>query len=133
MAFEGDIIGSKDSEFYAEYWHEHQLLHVLIKTDRWSADNWRELNSDEWIEIKNSSRPIETYLKNYQLKDGDPRNRRLHKSPAAKKPTPEQAAAARRHEEANKPMGCGMKLLFLWLGASALTVLTLFVAELLKR
>ena len=58
---------------------------------------------------------------------------RIHKSPAAKRPTPEQAAAARRHEEANKPMGCGMKLFLLWLGASALTVLTLFVAELFKR
>ena len=58
---------------------------------------------------------------------------RIHRSPAAKKPTPEQAAAARRHEEANKPMGCGMKLFLLWLGASALTVLTLFVAELFKR
>ncbi len=57
----------------------------------------------------------------------------IHKSPAAKKPTPEQAAEARRRGEANKPMGCGMKLFLLWLGASALTVLALFVAELFKR
>lgn len=133
MAFEGDIIGSKDSEFYAEYWHEHQLLHVLIKTDRWSADDWRELNSDEWLEIKNSSRPIETYLKNYQLKHGDPRNRRMHKSPAAKKPTPEQAAAARRREEANRPMGCGMKLFLLWLGACGLVLLASLVSAAFRR
>jgi hypothetical protein len=58
---------------------------------------------------------------------------RIHKSPAAKKPTPEQAAAARRHEEANKPMGCGMKLFLIWLGACGLVLLASLVGNLLKR
>ena len=133
MAFEGDIIGSKDSEFYAEYWHEEQLLHVLIKTPRWSSDDWRELNSDEWMEIKSSTRPIETYLRYYQLKHGDPRNRHVHKSPAAKKPTLEEAAASRRREEANRPMGCGMKLFLIWLGFTGLVLLASLVGSLLKR
>jgi len=133
MAFEGDIIGSKDSEFYAEYWHEEQLLHVLIKTSQWSADDWRELNSDEWMEIKSSTRPIETYLRYYQLKHGDPRNRRVHMSPAAKKPTPEEAAASRRREEANRPMGCGMKLFLFWLGACGLVLLASLVSAAFRR
>jgi hypothetical protein len=54
-------------------------------------------------------------------------------SPAAKKPTPEEAAASRRREEANRPMGCGMKLFLFWLGASALTFLVLLIAEQFKR
>ena len=58
---------------------------------------------------------------------------RIHKSPAAKKPTPEQAAAARRREEAYKPMGCGMKLFLLWLGACGLVLLASLVGNLLKR
>jgi hypothetical protein len=58
---------------------------------------------------------------------------RIHKSPAARKPTPEEAAASRRREEANRPMGCGMKLFLFWLGASALTFLVLLIAEQFKR
>lgn len=46
---------------------------------------------------------------------------------------PEQAAAARRREDANRPMGCGMKLFLHDLIASALAVLVLFLAELFKR
>jgi hypothetical protein len=57
----------------------------------------------------------------------------IHKSPAAKKPTPAEAAASRRREEANRPMGCGMKLFLFWLGASALAFLVLLIAERFKR
>ena len=56
-----------------------------------------------------------------------------HKSPAARKPTPEEAAASGRREEADRPMGCGMKLFLFWLGASALTFLVLLIAEQFKR
>ena len=57
----------------------------------------------------------------------------IHKSPAAKKPTPEQAAEARRRGEANKPMGCGMKLFFIWLGFTGLVLLASLAGNLLKR
>jgi hypothetical protein len=51
----------------------------------------------------------------------------IHKSPAAKKPTPEEAASRRRREEANKPMGCGMKLFLIWLGFTGLVLLASLV------
>jgi hypothetical protein len=57
----------------------------------------------------------------------------IHKSPAVKKPTPEEAAASRRREEANRPMGCGMQLFLFWLGACGLVLLASLVGNLLKR
>jgi hypothetical protein len=57
----------------------------------------------------------------------------IHKSPAAKKPTPEEAASRRRCEESNKPMGCGMKLFLIWLGFTGLVLLASLVGGLLKR
>jgi hypothetical protein len=77
---------------------------------------------------------MRTYLKYYRPKPvPEEEVPRPHKSPAAKKPTPEQAEAARRRAERNKPMGCGMKLFLFYLAASALTALALFVAEQFKR
>jgi hypothetical protein len=58
---------------------------------------------------------------------------RIHKSPAARKPTPEEAAASRRREEDNRPMGCGMKLFLFWLGACGLVLLASLVSAAFRR
>jgi len=58
---------------------------------------------------------------------------RIHKSSAAMKPRPEEADASSRREEANRPMGCGMKLFLFWLGACGLVLLASLVGSLLKR
>ena len=133
MASEVDTISANDGEFYAEYHHEAQLLRVRINMPRGPLAEVSTVGFDVWLELKSCADPMQTYLRFYRPKPPKEEEPRIHRSPAAKKPTPEQAAAARRREEANRPMGCGMKLFIFYLVASALTVLALFVAEQFKR
>lgn len=133
MASEVDTISANDGEFYAEYHHEAQLLRVRINMPRGPLAEVSTVGFDVWLELKSCADPMQTYLRFYRPKPPREEEPRIHRSPAAKKPSPEQVAAARRREEANRPMGCGMKLFLFYLAASALTVLALFVAEQFKR
>lgn len=133
MAGEVDTISANDGEFYAEYHHEAQLLRVRINMPRGPLAEVSTVGFDVWLELKSCADPMQTYLRFYRPKPPREEEPRIHRSPAAKKPSPEQVAAARRREEANRPMGCGMKLFLFYLVASALTVLALFVAEQFKR
>ena len=133
MASEVDTISANDGEFYAEYHHEAQLLRVRINMPRGPLAEVSTVDFDVWLELKSCADPMQTYLRFYRPKPPREEEPRIHKSPAAKKPTPEQAAAARRREEANKPMGCGMKLFFIWLGFTGLVLLASLVGNLLKR
>jgi hypothetical protein len=134
MASEVDTISANDGDFYAQYYYETKLLRVVINTPRGPLAEVSTADFDTWLELKSCDDPMRTYLKYYRPKPAPEEEvPRMHKSPAAKKPTPEQAEAARRRAERNKPMGCGMKLFLFYLAASALTVLALFVAEQFKR
>jgi hypothetical protein len=133
MASEVDTISANDGDFYAEYNHEAQLLRVRINTPRGPLAEVSTVGFDVWLELKSCADPVQNYLRFYRPKPPREEEPRIHRSPAAKNRTPEQAAAARRREEANRPMGCGMKLFIFYLVASALTVLVLFVAEQFKR
>jgi hypothetical protein len=133
MASEVDTISANDGDFYAEYNHEAQLLRVRINTPRGPLAEVSTVGFDVWLELKSCADPMQNYLRFYRPKPPREEEPRIHRSPAAKNRTPEQAAAARRREEANRPMGCGMKLFIFYLVASALTVLVLFVAEQFKR
>ena len=134
MANEAETISANDGDFYAQYYYETKLLRVVINTPRGPLVEVSTADFDAWLELKSCDDPMRTYLKFYQPKPAPEEEvPRMHKSPAAKKPTPEQAEVARRRDERNKPMGCGMKLFLFYLAASALTVLALFVAEQFKR
>ena len=133
MASEVDKISANDGDFYAEYNHEAQLLRVRINTPRGPLAEVSTVGFDVWLELKSCADPMRTYLRLYRPKPPKEEKTPIFISPAAKKPTPEQAAAARRHEEANRPMGCGMKLFLLWLGACGLVLLVSLIGNLLKR
>lgn len=133
MASEADTISANDGDFYAEYNYEAQLLRVRINTPRGPLAEVSTVGFDVWLELKSCADPMRTYLRHYRPKPPKEEKTPIFISPATRTPRSEAAAAARRREEANKPMGCGMKLFLFYLVASALTVLALFVAEQLKR
>lgn len=126
-------MSANDGDFYAEYHHETRLLRVLINTPRGPLSELSKVDFDVWLELKSCADPMQTYLRHFRPRPARQEGPILHMSPAAKKPMPEQAAASRRREEANKPMGCGMKLFLLWLGACGLVLLLSLVGNLLKR
>lgn len=137
MAFEFETIGSKESDFYAEYWPKEEFLVVLIRDAKGTArDERRHLKFDGWLELRSCENPRKTYLNHYRPKPADyswASRAGIFVSPAAKRCTPAEIAENRRREEAIRPMGCGMKLFLFYLVASALTVLALFVAGQFKR
>ena len=64
MASEVDIVGSKESDFYAEYWHKEKLLRVLILNSEGQVlDERRGMDFDGWLELKSCENPKQTYLK----------------------------------------------------------------------
>lgn len=133
VASEVDTISANDGDFYAEYHHEAHKLRVVINTPSGPLVEVSTVGVGVWLELKSCADPMRTYLRLYRPKPPKEEKTPIFISPATRTPRSEAAAAARRHEEANSPMGCGMKLFLLWLGASALTVLALFVADLFKR
>lgn len=137
MAFEFETIGSKQSDFYAECWHKEEFLVVLIRDAKGDMrDERRGLKFDGWLELKTCEDPRLTYLKHYRPKPIDHSwalKAGIFVSPAAKRRTPAEIAESRRREEANRPMGCGMKLFLIWLGATGLVMLASLVGNLLKR
>ncbi len=134
MASEEETIGSKESDFYAEYWHKEELLRVLIRNAEGRAfDERRRLKFEGWLELKSCENPRQTYLNRYRIKPINYLREGMFITPAAKLGTPPEIEEARRRAERNKPMGCGMILFLIWLGASALTLLVLLIAEQFKR
>jgi len=134
MASGLETIGSKESDFYAEYWHKEELLRVLVRNSEGRVfDERRRLKFEGWLELKSCENPRQTYLNHYRVKPINYLREGMFISPAAKLATPPEIEEARRRAERNKPMGCGMKLFLFYLAASALTVLALFVAEQFKR
>ncbi len=134
MASEEETIGSKESDFYAEYWHKEELLRVLIRNSEGRVfDERRRLKFEGWLELKSCENPRQTYLNHYRVKPINYLREGMFITPAAKLGTPPEIEEARRRADRNKPMGCGMKLFLFYLAASALTALALFVAEQFKR
>jgi hypothetical protein len=133
MASEADTISANDGDFYAEYHREAHKLRVVINTPRGPLVEVTTAGFGVWLELKSCADPMRTYLHHYRPKPTPEEEQYIHKSPAAKKPTPEEAAASRRREEANRPMGCGMKLFLIWLGFTGLVLLASLVGSLLKR
>jgi hypothetical protein len=137
VASDFDTIGSKESYFYAEYWHKEEFLVVLIRDASGAMrDERRGLKFDGWLELKSSDNPEQTYLNHYRPKPVDHSwalKAGIFISPAAKRRTPAEIAENRRCEEANRPMGCGMKLFLFWIGACGLVLLASLVGNLLKR
>lgn len=134
MAFEFETIGSKQSDFYAEYWHKEELLRVILRDSKGGIRDERcGLKFDGWLELKSCENPRQTYLNHYRPKPINYlRSDGIFMSPAAQRRTPAEIAESRRREEANKPMGCGMKLFLIWLGATGLVLLASLVGNLLK-
>ncbi len=134
MAFEFETIGSKQSDFYAEYWHKEELLRVILRDSKGGTRDERcGLKFDGWLELKSCENPRQTYLNHYRPKPINYlRSDGIFMSPAAQRRTPAEIAESRRREEANKPMGCGMKLFLIWLGATGLVLLASLVGNLLK-
>ena len=110
-------------------------MRVILRDSKGGTRDERcGLKFDGWLELKGCENPRQTYLNHYRPKPINYlRSDGTFMSPAAQRRTPAEIAESRRREEANRPMGCGMKLFLLWLGASGLTVLALFVAEQIKR
>jgi hypothetical protein len=133
MASEADTISANDGDFYAEYHHEAHKLRVVIKTPSGPLVEVSTVGFGVWLELKSCADPMRTYLRLYRPKPPKEEKTPIFISPATRKPRSEAAAGARRHEEADRPMGCGMKLFLFWLGASALTFLVLLIAEQFKR
>ena len=134
MASEVERIGAKESDFYAEYWHKEELLRVLIRNSEGRVfDERRRLKFEGWLELKSCENPRRTYLNHYRIKPINYLREGMFITPAAKLGTPPEIEEARRRDERNKPMGCGMKLFLFYLAASALMALALFVAEQFKR
>ena len=137
MASEVDIVGSKESDFYAEYWHKEKLLRVLILNSEGQVlDERRGMDFDGWLELKSCENPKQTYLKHYRPKPIDyewARKAGVFVSPAARRATPPEIEESRLRKEANKPMGCGMKLFLIWLGFTGLVLLASLAGNLLKR
>jgi hypothetical protein len=133
MASEAYTISANDGDFYAEYHHEAHKLRVVINTPRGPLVEVSTVGLGVWLELKSCADPMRTYLRLYRPKPPKEEKTPIFISPATRTPRSEAAAAARRREEANRPMGCGMKLFLFWLGASALTFLVLLIAEQFKR
>ena len=137
MASEVETIGSKESDFYAEYWHKEQLLRVLVRNSEGRVfDERRRLKFEGWLELKSCENPRQTYLNHYRIKPIDfewARKAGIHVSPAARLGTPPEIEESKRQAERNKPMGCGMTLFLIWLGACGLVLLVSLVGNLLKR
>jgi hypothetical protein len=137
MASGLETIGSKESDFYAEYWHKEELLRVLIRNSEGRViDERRRLSFEGWLELKSCENPRKTYLNHYQPKRIDydaMREAGIRISPAARLGTPPEIEEARRRDERNKPLGCGMILFLVWLGATGLVLLASLVGNLLKR
>lgn len=69
MAFEFETIGSKQSDFYAEYWHKEELLRVILRDAKgYALDERCRLKFDGWLELKSCENPRQTYLKHYRPK-----------------------------------------------------------------
>ena len=137
MDSEVETIGSKVSDFYAEYWHKEELLRVLIRNSEGRVfDERRRLKFEGWLELKSCENPRRTYLNHYRIKPIDFESARkagILISPATKLRTPPEVEEARRRDERNKPMGCGMTLFLIWLGATGLVLLASLAGNLLKR
>ena len=133
MASEADTISANVGDLYAEYHREAHMLRVVIITPRGPLVEVSTVGFGVWLELKSCADPMRTYLRLYRPKPPKEEKTPIFISPATRKPRSEAAAAARRHEEADRPMGCGMKLFLFWLGASALTFLVLLIAEQFKR
>ena len=137
MASEVEKIGSKEGDFYAEYWHKEELLRVLVRNSEGRVfDERRRLKFEGWLELKSCENPRQTYLNHYRIKPIDFESARkagILISPAAKLATPPEIEEARRRDERNKPMGCGMTLFLVWLGATGLVLLASLAGNLLKR
>jgi hypothetical protein len=133
MANEAETISANDGDFYAQYYYETRQLRVVINTPRGPLAEVSTADFDTWLELKSCDDPMRTYLKYYRPKPPEEEEVPIFISPAAKRPTPQEAAAFRRREEANKPLGCGMILFLVWLGATGLALLASLVGNLLKR
>jgi len=134
MSSEVESIGSKHSDFYAEYWHKEGILRVLIRNERGSVlDERIKLSFDGWLELKSCENPRHTYLKHYRQKPINYLREGMFISPAAKLRTPPEAEEARRQGQHNKPMGCGMQLFLTWLVFTALVLLVSLIGNLFSR
>ena len=134
MASEVETIGSKESDFYAEYWHKEELLRVLVRNSEGRVfDERRRLKFEGWLELKSCENPRQTYLNHYRIKPINYLREDMFISPADRLGTPPEIEESKRQAERNKPMGCGMMLFLIWLGASALTFLVMLIAEQFKR
>jgi hypothetical protein len=134
MASEVGTIGSKESDFYAEYWYKEELLRVLVRNSEGRVfDERRRLKFEGWLELKSCENPRHTYLNHYRIKPINYLREGMFISPAAKLRTPPEIEVARRQAERNKPTGCGTMLLYIYLGVSALAVLFLLIANQFKR
>ena len=137
MAGESETIGSKECDFYAEYWHKEELLRVLVRNSEGRVfDERRTLKLEGWLELKSCENPKQTYLKHYRPKPIDyewARKAGVLVSPAARRATPPEIEESRLRNERNKHMGCGMKLFLIWLGFTGLVLLASLVGGLLKR
>jgi hypothetical protein len=133
MPSEVESIGSKQSDFYAEYWHEESILRVLIRDERGSTlDERCKLSFEGWLELKSCESPRRTYLRHYRRKPFNYREG-IFISPAAKLRTPPEVEEARRQGQHNKPMGCGMQLFLTWLVFTALVLLVSLIGNLFSR
>jgi hypothetical protein len=134
MDSEVETIGSKVSDFYAEYWHKEELLRVLIRNSEGRVfDERRRLKFEGWLELKSCENPRRTYLNHYRIKPINYLREGMFITPAAKLGTPPEIEEARRRADRNKPIGCGMMLLYIYLGVSALAVLFMLIANQFKR
>ena len=134
MASGLETIGSKESDFYAEYWHKEELLRVLVRNSEGRVfDERRRLKFEGWLELKSCENPRQTYLNHYRVKPINYLREGMFITPAARLGTPPEIEEARRRADRNKPIGCGMMLLYIYLGVSALAVLFLLIANQFKR
>jgi hypothetical protein len=134
MDSEVETIGSKVSDFYAEYWHKEELLRVLIRNSEGRVfDERRRLKFEGWLELKSCENPRRTYLNHYRIKPINYLREGMFITPAARLGTPPEIEEARRRADRNKPIGCGMMLLYIYLGVSALAVLFMLIANQFKR
>jgi hypothetical protein len=133
MPSEFESIGSKQSDFYAEYWHNESILRVLIRNERGRIlDERCKLCFEGWLELKSCESPRHTYLRHYRPKPLKYREG-MFISPAAKLRIPPEVEETKPKGQHNKPMGCGMKLFLAWLGFTALVVFISLLGNIFKR
>lgn len=133
MSSEVESIGSKRSDFYAEYWHKEGVLRVLIRDESGSIfDERRKLSFEGWLELKSCESPRLTYQRHYRRKPFN-YSEGIFISPVAKLRTPPEVEEARRQAQHDKPMGCGMKLFLAWLCLTALVLLVSLIGNLFTR